>query len=86
MSSPPPSSSPTAVDPEHDVTTISDPTSVLSDTLETKLNLEPEPEPEPEIAHVDPPDHSKREYLLAQIRQKDAIIESLLKQVSICIL
>lgn len=25
---------------------------------------------------------SKREYLLAQIRQKDAIIESLLKQVS----
>lgn len=28
------------------------------------------------------PEHSKREYLLAQIRQKDAIIESLLKQVS----
>ena len=27
-------------------------------------------------------DDSKREYLLAQIRQKDAIIESLLKQVS----
>lgn len=27
-------------------------------------------------------DSSKREYLLAQIRQKDAIIESLLKQVS----
>ncbi|KAH8109643.1 fungal-specific transcription factor domain-containing protein [Phellopilus nigrolimitatus] len=26
------------------------------------------------------PEHSKREYLLAQIRQKDAIIESLLKQ------
>ena len=30
----------------------------------------------------DPPDNSKREYLLLQIRQKDAIIESLLKQVS----
>ena len=30
---------------------------------------------------LDVPDHSKREYLLAQIRQKDAIIESLLKQV-----
>ena len=30
---------------------------------------------------VDPSDDSKREYLLAQIRQKDAIIESLLKQV-----
>ena len=30
----------------------------------------------------DPPDYSKREYLLLQIRQKDAIIESLLKQVS----
>ena len=29
----------------------------------------------------DPPDNSKREYLLLQIRQKDAIIESLLKQV-----
>ena len=31
---------------------------------------------------ADPTDASKREYLLAQIRQKDAIIESLLKQVS----
>lgn len=31
---------------------------------------------------IDVPDNSKREYLLAQIRQKDAIIESLLKQVS----
>ena len=29
------------------------------------------------------PEFSKREYLLAQIRQKDAIIESLLKQVRI---
>jgi hypothetical protein len=33
----------------------------------------------------DPPDYSKREYLLLQIRQKDAIIESLLKQVSMLI-
>lgn len=32
---------------------------------------------------IDVPEYSKREYLLAQIRQKDAIIESLLKQVSI---
>ena len=32
---------------------------------------------------LDIPDSSKREYLLAQIRQKDAIIESLLKQVSV---
>lgn len=32
-----------------------------------------------DVVHV--PDSSKREYLLAQIRQKDAIIESLLKQV-----
>lgn len=30
---------------------------------------------------VDVSESSKREYLLAQIRQKDAIIESLLKQV-----
>ena len=30
---------------------------------------------------VQPFESSKREYLLAQIRQKDAIIESLLKQV-----
>ena len=29
-------------------------------------------------------ENSKREYLLAQIRQKDAIIESLLKQVCVC--
>lgn len=29
------------------------------------------------------PRHSKREYLLAQIRQKNAIIESLLKQVRV---
>lgn len=32
---------------------------------------------------VDIPESSKREYLLAQIRQKDAIIESLLKQVRV---
>lgn len=34
------------------------------------------------LPSVDIPESSKREYLLAQIRQKDAIIESLLKQVS----
>ena len=33
------------------------------------------------LPSVDIPESSKREYLLAQIRQKDAIIESLLKQV-----
>lgn len=35
----------------------------------------------PSAVQFDLSDHSKREYLLAQIRQKDAIIESLLKQV-----
>lgn len=35
------------------------------------------------LPSVDIPDYSKREYLLAQIRQKDAIIESLLKQVRV---
>ncbi|KAF7798317.1 hypothetical protein EIP86_009538 [Pleurotus ostreatoroseus] len=33
---------------------------------------------------LDVPEPSKREYLLAQIRQKDAIIESLLKQWDLC--
>ena len=36
---------------------------------------------EEQYTDADIPEHSKREYLLAQIRQKDAIIESLLKQV-----
>lgn len=78
MSSPPISSSPTAVDPETDVSLKSDP------KPEPDVDTVPEPELDAEPAHVDPPDHSKREYLLAQIRQKDAIIESLLKQVSAC--
>lgn len=40
------------------------------------------PSPSSESASdVDFDSSSKREYLLAQIRQKDAIIESLLKQV-----
>ena len=34
---------------------------------------------------VDVSEPSKREYLLAQIRQKDAIIESLLKQVRLVV-
>lgn len=37
----------------------------------------------PALSDVDPSPDSKREYLLAQIRQKDAIIESLLKQASL---
>ena len=36
---------------------------------------------DPDVIAVD--ENSKREYLLAQIRQKDSIIESLLKQVSL---
>lgn len=78
MSSPPISSSPTAVDPDTDVLLKSDP------KPGPDIDAVTEPELDAEPAHVDPPDHSKREYLLAQIRQKDAIIESLLKQVSAC--
>lgn len=36
---------------------------------------------DPEQNEIQISENSKREYLLAQIRQKDAIIESLLKQV-----
>ncbi|TDL16780.1 hypothetical protein BD410DRAFT_807837 [Rickenella mellea] len=48
-------------------------TSSMSPTTDVEVDFD-------DLVTDEPPPYSKREYLLAQIRQKDAIIESLLKQ------